>query len=103
MSIYHHNVERTHLPCKIHPIYHLRFLKTIGSEHLFFSSTPLLDSSKHEDAEKRLEFSYLRCCDLSTSSSNHDVDSIIVNMCKTLVYDDLSVNEVETLQVVEAP
>jgi len=38
---------------------------------------------------------------LSTSSSNHNVDSIVVNLSKTLVYDDPSVNEVKTPQTVE--
>ena len=40
--------------------------------------------------------------DLFTSSSDHDVEIVIVNLPKTLVYDDLSVNEVETPQNVEA-
>ena len=59
------------------------------------------DSSNHEDADKHLEFSDLGCHDLSTSSSDHDVDSIIVNISKALVYNDLSVDEVETPQTVE--
>ena len=40
--------------------------------------------------------------DLFTLSSNHDVDSIIVNLCKPLVYEDLSVNEIETPETFEA-
>lgn len=72
------------------------FLENIEGEHLCFSSTPLLDSSNHEDVDEHLEFSNLSCCDLFTSSSDHDVDSINVNLSKTLVYDDLSVNEVKT-------
>lgn len=71
-------------------------------EHPCFSSNPLHDSSNHEDGNKHLEFSDLGCCDLSTSSSDHDVDSIIVILTKTLVYDDLCVDEVETPQTIEA-
>lgn len=71
-------------------------------EHPRFSSTHLHDSSNHKDADKHLEFSDLGCHYLSTSSSDHDVDSIVVNLSKTLVYDDLSVDEVETPHTVEA-
>jgi len=77
------------------------FPENTKGEHHCFPSTPLLDSSNHEDANKHPEFSDLGCHDLSTSSSDHDVDSIIVNLSKTLVYDDISVNEVETLQTIE--
>ena len=48
------------------------------------------------------KFSDLGCRDLYTSSSDHDVDSIIVNLSKTLFYDDLSIDEVETLQTINA-
>lgn len=72
------------------------FLENIEGEPICFSYTPLPDSSNHEDADKHLKFSDLVCRDLFTSSSDHDVDSTIVNLSKTLVYDDLSVNEVET-------
>lgn len=37
-----------------------------------------------------------------TSSSNHDVHSLIVNLSKPLVYEDPSINKVETPQMVEA-
>ena len=50
---------------------------------------------------KILNFFYLDCRDISTSS-NQNVVSIIVNLSKTLVYDDLSINKVKTLQTVEA-
>lgn len=76
--------------------------KNTEGEHPCFLSTPLHDSSNHDDVDKRPESSDLSCHDLSTSSSYHDVDSIIVNLSKTLVYDDLSVDEVETPQIVEA-
>lgn len=69
-------------------------------EHSCFSSTPLCDSS-NQYADKHPEFSDLGSRDLSTSS-DHDVDSIVVNMSKTLVYDDISVDEVETSQTVVA-
>ena len=76
--------------------------ENMEGENPCFSSTPLHDSSNHEDADKHLEFFDLGCRDLSTSSSNHDANAIGVNLSKTLVYDDLSVDEVETLQIVEA-
>jgi len=78
------------------------FLENTEGEHIFFSSTPLSDSSNHEDVDKHPKFSDLRCRDLFTSSSDHDVDSTIVNISKTLVYDDLSVHEVKTPNNVEA-
>jgi len=65
-------------------------------EHPSFSSTPLYDSLNHEDSNQHLEFSNLGCRDLFTSSSDHDVDSLIVNPSKPLVYEDPSINEVET-------
>jgi len=40
--------------------------------------------------------------DICTSSSYHDVDSLVVNMSKPLVSDDLPINEVETPQDVKA-
>jgi len=75
--------------------------ENIEGENIFFSSTRLPDSSNHEDVDKHPEFSDLGCHDLFTSSSDHDVDSIVVNISKTLVYDDLFVNEVETPPIVK--
>jgi len=72
------------------------FLENVEGEHIFFSFTPLSNSSNHEDVEEHLEFSDLGCHDLFTSSSHHNVDSTVVNISKTLIYDDLFVNEVET-------
>lgn len=80
-----------------HPIYHLSFLKNTKGENNCLPSSPLPDSSNHEDVDKNPKFSNVGYRDLSTSSFDHDVDSIIVNLSKTLVYDDLSVNEVDTL------
>lgn len=54
-------------------------------KHSCFSSTPLCDSSNHEDADKHFEFVDLDCHDLSTSSSKHNIDSTFVNLSKTLV------------------
>jgi len=76
--------------------------KNNKGERPFFSSTPLRDSSNHEDANKHCGFSDLGCRDLSTSSSNHHFYSILFNPSKPLVYDDLSVDKVETSQIVEA-
>lgn len=72
------------------------FSRITECEHSFFSFTPLCDSSNHGHADKHLEFSDLGYRDLSTSSSDHDVDSIIVNLSKAMVYDDLSIDEFET-------
>jgi len=77
------------------------FSRNAEGEHYCFSSTPLCDSSNHEDVEKHPEFSDLGCHDLSTFSSNEDVDLIIVNMSKILVYDDLFVDKVKTPQTIE--
>ena len=77
------------------------FLENTEGEHLYFSSTPLPNSSNHEDADKHLEFSDLGCNDLFTFSSHHDFDSTIINLSKTLVHNDLFVNEVETPQTVK--
>ena len=70
--------------------------RNIEGEHSCFSSTPLCDSSNHEDVGKNPKFSNRGYHDLSTSPSDHDVDSIIVNPSKALVYSDLFVDEVET-------
>lgn len=78
------------------------FFGNIKGEHSCLSSTPLCDSSNHEDANKHPKFSYFDYHDLSTSSFDHDIDSIVVNLSKTLVYVYLSIDEVETLQIVEA-
>ena len=61
----------------------------------------MYDSSNHEDANKHPEFSNHGCRDLRTSSFDHDFDSL-VNLSKPLVSDDLSIDEVETPQAVEA-
>lgn len=78
------------------------FPENIEVEHLCFPSTPLPDSSNHEDVDEHPESYDLGCHDLSTSSSNQNVDSTIVNLYKTLVYNDLSINKVKTPQTIEA-
>ena len=79
------------------------FSGNIEDEFIHFSSTPLCDSSNHEDADQHPEFSDLGCRDLFTTSSNHDVDSLIFNLFKPLVYQYPSMNKVETLQTIKAP
>ena len=71
-------------------------------EHPYFSSTPLHDSSNHEDTDEHPRFSDLGCHDPSNSSFDHDVHSLVVNPYKPLFYDHTSFNEVETPQTVEA-
>lgn len=77
------------------------FLENRKGEHLCLSSTPLLDSSNHEEANEKPKFSNLGYHDLFTSSSNHTVDLTIFNLSKTPVYDELSVNEVKIPQTIE--
>jgi len=78
------------------------FSGNVEGEHSFFSSTPLYDSSNHEDRDKHPKFPDHGCHDLYTSSFVHDVDSLIVNMSKPPVYDYLSIDEVETSQAIKA-
>lgn len=54
------------------------FSKNTEGEHPFLSYTPLFDSSNHEDSDQNPEFSDLVFRDLFTSSSVHDVDSLII-------------------------
>ena len=77
--------------------------KNTEGEHPYFSSTPLHDSSNHEDPNKHPKFYDCCCRDLCTYSFDHNVDPLIVNISKPLVSDDLSINEVETPQAIEAP
>lgn len=71
-------------------------------EHPCFSSTPLHDSSDHEDVDEHVKFSNHGCHDLFTPSFNQDVDSFVVDLSKPLVFDDLFADEVETPQYVKA-
>jgi len=76
--------------------------ENIEGENPYFSSTPLHDSSNHKDVDKHPKFSDLGCHNLSTSSSDHDVHSLVLNPSKPLVYHDLPIDEVETLQTIDA-
>jgi len=82
---------------------HLSFIiyENAEGELPCFSSTPLHDSSNHEDADEHPEFSDRGCHDLCTSSFYHDVDSLVVNLYKPLVSNDLPIDGVETPQDVE--
>ena len=59
--------------------------ENVEGEHPYFSSTPLHNSSNHKDAKENLEFSKRGCRDLCTSSFDHDVDSLVVNMSRSLM------------------
>jgi len=72
------------------------FFRNAEGEHPSSSSTPLCDLSNHEDANQHPEFFDLGCCDLFTSSFDHDVDSLIVYLYNPLVYEDPSINKVKT-------
>jgi len=86
-----------------HPLDFLSiFLGNVEDEHSFFPSTPLCDSSNHEDVDQHPEFYDLGFHDLFTSSFDHDVDSLVVNPSMPLVYNDPSVKEVETPHTVKA-
>jgi len=71
-------------------------------EFVHFSSTPLFDSSDHEDVEEFIDFSDHGCHYPFSSNFNHDHESIVVDFLKPPVYDDLLDDEVETPKVVEA-
>lgn len=66
------------------PCFPFSFSRNTQCEHSFFSSTPLSDSSNHGHADKHLEFCDLGYRDHSTSSFDHDVDSMIINLCNGL-------------------
>lgn len=74
----------------------------LGGEIFCFSSTPLYDSSGHEDANVHFEFSKCGCCDLFTHSLNHDVDSLVVDLFKPPIFNETYVGEVETPQAIKA-
>lgn len=78
------------------------FPRNTDGEFFYFSSTPLFDSSDHEDTDEIIDFVDHSCHDLFTPVFDHNDDSIVVDFSKPLVYDDLSVTELETPQTVEA-
>ena len=78
------------------------FSENTEDEFVHFSSTPLFDSSDHEDAEEFIDFSDHGGHDPFSSIFYHDHESIIVDISKPPVYDDLPDDEVETPKIVEA-
>lgn len=72
------------------------FSRNAEDEFFCFSSTPLFDSSDHEDTDEIIDFVDRSCHDLFTLVFDNDDDSIIVDFSKPHVYDDLSVDKVET-------
>jgi len=78
------------------------FFRNTEGEFFHFSYTPLFYSSDHEDANEFIDFVNHRCHDLFALVFDHDNDSIAVDFSNPLVYDDLSVDKVETPHTVEA-
>jgi len=70
-------------------------------EFVRFSSTPLFDSSDHEDVDEIIDFSDRGCSDPFAPIFDHNHDSIAVDFSKPPVYDDISDDEVETLQAIK--
>lgn len=77
------------------------FSRNIEDEFVCFSSTPLFDSSDHEDAKEFIDFFDHYSHDPFASNFYHDHDSITVDLSKPPVYDDLPDDEVETPKTVE--
>lgn len=71
-------------------------------EFVLFSSTPLFDSSDHEDAKEFIDFSDRGGYDPFASNFDQDHESIAVDLLKPPVYDDLPNDEFETPKTVEA-
>ena len=71
-------------------------------EFVLFSSTHLFDSFDHEDAEEFIEFSDRGSHDPFASIFYHDHESIVVDLSKPLIYDDLHNDEVEIPKTVNA-
>lgn len=72
------------------------FSRNAEGEHSYFSFTSAFYSSHHEDVNKHHEFSDHGCRDLCAYSFDHNVDSLIFNPSKSLVFDDLPIDEVDT-------
>lgn len=62
----------------------------------------MYNSLDHEDVDEHIEFSDCGYHDLFNPSFDHDVDSLVVDISKPLIFDDLPDDEVETPQYVEA-
>lgn len=67
-----------------------------------FSSTPIYDSSDHEDVDVHIKFSDHGCCDLFIHSFDHNSDSLAIDLSKPPIFHDLSSDEVETPQDIKA-
>ena len=78
------------------------FSENTEDEFVRFSSTPLFDSSDHEDTEEFIDCSDHGGRDPFASNFDHDHESIAVDILKPPVYDDLPNDEVETPNTVEA-
>jgi len=78
------------------------FSRSTEDELILFSSTPMLDSSDHEDAEEFFDFSNPGSRDPLGSNFDHDHESIATDLSKPPVYDDLLDDEAETPKAVEA-
>ena len=59
-----HYIQSAHVP------------RNIEGEFVYFSSTPLFDSSNHEDTDEIIDFSDHSCHDLFAPVFDHDDDSI---------------------------
>jgi len=78
-------------------------LNSKSSEGEFcFSSTPLYDSTNHEDVDVHLEFFDHGCRDIFTHSFDHDSDSLTIDLSKLPIFDDPYYDEAETNQAIEA-
>ena len=62
----------------------------------------MFDSSDHEDADEIIDFVDRSCHDLFYPIFDHDHDSVVVYFSKPPIYDYLSVDKVETPQIVKA-
>jgi len=96
MSCHHPTIERINYSFENPLDFSPAFSRNIEGEFVCFSSTPLFDSSDHEDANEIIDFSDHSCRDLFTPIFDQNDDSITVDFLKPPIYDDLSINEVET-------
>jgi len=101
MSVCNFIVERTHLYLQIHLIFHLSFPET-QRVNILFSHQPLCMIHQIMRMSINISKFLIVVFIIFSPSFDHDDDSFIVYLSKTHVFDDLAVDEVETLQVVEA-
>lgn len=78
------------------------FYGNTEAEFFCLSSTTPFYSSDHEYVDEIIDFDNCSFRDIFTPVFHHDDDSIIVYFLKPPVYDDLSVDEVENPQTIEA-